>query len=99
MYRVFLLQRPGGQKHIDFSQNVLSRLKALNRQLERKGKKKRDFWRLIWFGEHLDLHEARKLQNKMQRSTLNPGALRKLMEDNKEKSLEAEIEVEEMPEQ
>ena len=97
MYRVFILQRPGGQRHIDFSQNVLSRLKALNRQLERKGKKRRDWWRLIWFGETLDLAEARKLQNKMQRCVLNPGGLRKLMEDNKE-TAEADIEVQEMPE-
>ena len=96
MYRVFVLQRPGGQRHIDVSQNVLGRMKVLNRQLERKGKKKRDWWRLMWFGEHLNLQEARKLQSKMQRSVANPGILRKLMEDHTPEA-ECELKVESLP--
>lgn len=96
MYRVYVLQRPGGQRHIDCSQNVLSSMKSLNRQLERKGKKRRDFWRLIWFGESLDLNESRKLCSKMQRLVRNPSSLRKMMQDNMEKK-ECELTAEELP--
>ncbi len=97
MYRVFVLQRPGGQRFIDCSMNVLSKMKAMNRQLERKGKKKRDWWRLIWFGEHLPLNDAKKLATKMQRSAGNPSVLRKLMDEHAETG-PSELHAQEMPE-
>ena len=94
MYRVFVLQRPGGLRHIDMSQNVLASVKTLNRRLERKGKGKGALWRLIWFGRSLELKEAQDLLRKMQRSGGSLASLRRVMHQNAETEA-CEIKVEE----
>ena len=66
------------------SQNVLASMKTLNRRLERKGKKRVAFWRLIWFGQSLEMKEAQSLMNRMQRAGGSLASLKRIMHQNDE---------------
>ena len=66
------------------SQNVLASMKTLNRRLERKGKKRESLWRLIWFGQSLEMKEAQTLLNRMQRAGGSLASLRRIMGQNDE---------------
>ncbi len=66
------------------SQNVLASMKMLNRRLERKGKKREVLWRLIWFGQSLEMKEAQKLMGRMQRAGGSLAALKRIMHQNDE---------------
>ncbi len=65
MYRVFIAQNRGRGLHIDFSQNVLQSVKALNRKMEQR--KKKDRWRLVWFSPSCQRHDAMKAKRDLER--------------------------------
>ena len=67
MYRIFIVKRRGGQFQVHLSQNVLQSLRMMNKRLEKQGKKKWDWWQLIWFSKPDQMYPMRKLMTKMLR--------------------------------
>jgi hypothetical protein len=65
MFRVFVAQKRGGALHVDMSQNILFTVKQMNRALEKK--KKKDFWRLVWFSDPFERADAQKYLAKLSR--------------------------------